>query len=328
MSKERKPVKYLKEIDREIKNGKIDEIYEKLKLNNKIDEFSEKIFMDLFGEEEIEGESKYDNLMMLYQKIVYDKLLGVYGEKISDRLLNEITKEKNLNVRCRVLTLYYNGIRQKNQISTEQSKDMEELMDVIFNEDNVVGTHITGRNIGEKILKEGILLTGHKLLAKDDSDYSDDLTRRLEKNVTFFNYQMQSRASLLSHIINSRGYNASQGNFNDVMIVSIPKNDLENNSEEIIKNGEYLNPKYLAGYVSVGVKNGEIAQFQKNPEYQESRDKECISEFSVEDWNCKFSSWYEETKIPKFQKIKNSIINRIKNLLKKKAHEERDDEVR
>ena len=89
-------------------------------------------------------------------------------------------------------------------------------------ENNVIGTHITGSQIGDIVSNEGVLLTGHKFAATDSliNNNIKSVKGTLEKNITFFKNQP---FELLWNLTSGRNYNNNtRENFNDIMLVSIP----------------------------------------------------------------------------------------------------------
>lgn len=158
------------------------------------------------------------------------------------------------------------------------------------------------------------------------NNYKNNIKGTLEKNVTFFN---EEPINVVMQIINSRGYNNPTSEYNDVMIVSIPKAELEQNMEGIIiekNNSKYLNPEYIKGYVRVGVENGNIENFKENPLFVEKEDRihkeQTINELSINDWQNKFEGWYENSRTTKMQKIKNNVIGFFKSIINKDKDKE------
>lgn len=128
--------------------------------------------------------------------------------------------------------------------------------------------------------------------------------------------------------MSSRGYNNPTGEFNDIMIVSIPKEELEQNKEGIIieKNEtKYLNPTYIQGFARVGVEKGNIDNFIENPAFIEKiKQKETVESLSVDDWKKKFEGWYESSRTTKMQRIKSNVMEFFKSILNKEKDKENE----
>lgn len=156
------------------------------------------------------------------------------------------------------------------------------------------------------------------------NNYKDDIKGTLEKNITFFN---NDPIDLLMQIIRARKYNDPMTEFNDIMLVSIPKEGLENNKEDIIiekNDSKYLNPEYIKGYVRVGVEKGNIESFIGNPIFKEKEQKENIDDLNIEDWKNKFETWYQDSKTTKMQKIRTNIMCYLKSILNKEKQQDKE----
>lgn len=186
-------------------------------------------------------------------------------------------------------------------------------------------------SFGDTLAMQGIELTGHKFMAVDygQNDYKKNVKGTLEKNVTFFN---NDPIGVVMQMIKAREYNMHKGQFNDIMLVSIPKHELKQNKEGIIieKNDtKYLNPSYIKGYARVDVENGNIENFKDNEAFIEKEDKsQTVEELSVDDWKEKFEGWYENSRTTKLQKIKAKIMGFFKSISNKQKQigNQRDDE--
>lgn len=216
---------------------------------------------------------------------------------------------------------------QTKSILEEEVNTFETILDIASNKENVVGIHITGGEIGNA-LNRGIELTGHKWVARDTSDYRSNIRGTLEKNISFFENRP---IELAMNLINARGYNNTTQDFNDIMIVSIPKKELEQNQEGIITEKDevrYLNPSYIKGFVKVRVKDGKIEGFQENPRFaqKEIKEHETVKELSTEDWKEKFEGWYEQSRTTKMQKFKVTVLKFFKNIINKDKEKEINDE--
>ena len=157
------------------------------------------------------------------------------------------------------------------------------------------------------------------------NDYKNNIKGTLEKNVTFFS---NDPIGLVSQLMSSRGYNNPTSEFNDIMIVSIPKEELEQNREGIIIEKDkvkYLNPTYIQGFARVGVEKGNIDSFVENPQFiEKGQQKENVESLSIDDWKNKFEGWYECSRTTKMQKIKSNVIGFFKSILNKEKNKENE----
>ena len=167
------------------------------------------------------------------------------------------------------------------------------------------------------------LKTEYKLLAEqkkhDYGNKSGSIKSRLEKNITFFD---NDPISFVTHIVRARNYNNPTSQFNDIMLVSIPKEELEKNEAGIIMQRDLgigledcLNPEYIKGFARIFVKDGRLEGLHSNPLYRNKSiemDKNTIESLDVADWKNKFKSWYEQANTSKFEKIKNKVVEFLK----------------
>lgn len=177
---------------------------------------------------------------------------------------------------------------------------------------------------------QGINLSGHKLSAVNfsENDYKEHLESTLNKNITFFE---NNPIELLMNIINSRGYNNPTGEFNDIMIVSIPKEELKQNKEGIIietNQEKHLNPSYIQGFVRMNVKDGNVEKIFDNPIFQnKDMQKDSVELMNADDWKIKFEQWYEKSRTTKMQSMQTNIIGFFKKMLNREKNKENDQEL-
>lgn len=199
--------------------------------------------------------------------------------------------------------------------------NVSQIFDMACDENNVIGTHITGSQIGDIISDEGIALTGHKFVATDsltNNDSKSNVKGTLEKNITFFKNQP---FELLWNLTSGRKYNNyTRENFNDIMLVSIPENELNNNRDDIIIQNDsslYLNPSYIKGYAKINTVDGDIKDIKENPRFINKNYHELYNQReSNYDYGQKLDQWYKDINTTKFGKI----ISKVKGIFSKKEN--------
>ena len=164
----------------------------------------------------------------------------------------------------------------------------------------------------------GIALTGHKFVATDsltNNNSKNNVKGTLEKNITFFKNQP---FELLWNLTSGRKYNNyTRENFNDIMLVSIPENDLNNNKEDIIIQNDsslYLNPSYIKGYAKINTVDGDIKDIKENPRFINKNYHELYNQReSNYDYRQKLDQWYKDINTTKFGKI----FSKVKGIFSK-----------
>ena len=199
--------------------------------------------------------------------------------------------------------------------------NVSQIFDMACDENNVIGTHITGSQIGDIISDEGIALTGHKFVATDsltNNNSKNNVKGTLEKNITFFKNQP---FELLWNLTSGRKYNNyTRENFNDIMLVSIPENELNNNRDDIIIQNDsslYLNPSYIKGYAKINTVDGDIKDIKENPRFINKNYQELYNQReSNYDYSQKLDQWYKDINTTKFGKI----FSKVKGIFSKKEN--------
>lgn len=198
--------------------------------------------------------------------------------------------------------------------------NVSQIFDMACDENNLIGTHITGSQIGDIISDEGIALTGHKFVATDSliNNNIKSVKGTLEKNITFFKNQP---FELLWNLTSGRNYNNyTRENFNDIMLVSIPENELNNNRDDIIIQNDsslYLNPSYIKGYAKINTVDGDIKDIKENPGFINKNYQELYNQReSNYDYSQELAQWYKDINTPKFGKI----FSKVKGIFSKKEN--------
>lgn len=310
-----------------IKKGKIDKLYDYILKNNLTQELIEQIFYDTYGGHgDKEQEAVAMKLSHLALRLSINELTEKYGEKLTNRFVKIIddmpySSQRNFNL-FRLMN------SNKNVLNEVEESKIAKILDIASDKDTIIGTHITGRKAGDFYNSEGIPLTGHKFASNDyvRNNYRENVKIVLEENISFFK---NDPIQVMMQLIGSRGYNNNYGaECNDVMIVQIPKEELEQNQAGIIiqkGNDLYLNPSYIKGFARIGIANGKIEDFVDNPAFIEKEKdvkKETVEDLRIEEWKSKFEQWYEDSKTPKMQKLKSKVVNFFKGLLSKEKNEE------
>lgn len=199
--------------------------------------------------------------------------------------------------------------------------NVSQIFDMACDENNVIGTHITGSQIGDIISDEGIALTGHKFVATDsltNNNSKNNVKGTLEKNITFFKNQP---FELLWNLTSGRKYNNyTRENFNDIMLVSIPESELNNNRDDIIIQNDsslYLNPSYIKGYAKINTVDGDIKDIKENPRFINKNYHGLYNQReSNYDYRQELDQWYKDINTTKFGKI----ISKVKGIFSKKEN--------
>ena len=220
--------------------------------------------------DELEGATKLSDFAL---RISTDKLKEKFGTGLADDFSQILFNCESPNQR----NFYLFKLMSEKTMTSEESRIIEKLLSFFSNDvrkNNIVGMHITGYPIGEQLSKEGILLTGHKYVA---NNMDKNMKHKLEKNITFYNNPID----FITSFINNRGYNNyDKSSVNDIMIVSIPKEEFQNKDSDVIIEktqdeieNKYVNPKYINGFVRVGKERGEITHYIQNTKNMEQLDR-------------------------------------------------------
>ena len=285
--------------DKAIKSKKLNEFYEYLSKNNLEKEF---IIRNCFREED-------ENISFMALKLGMEILKESYGDDLANRfgniIYNDSSKMRNFHL------FYLMSSLPKSPVSEKEAIEIEKILEIASQEDYIIGTHIIGSEIGEKVQKQGIWLTGHKFAGKDE-DKSIEL--KIAKNITLF--KKNDSISTLLQMVNSRKYNDRGDRFNDIVMVLLPKKELEQNNKNIVlkdeQGREYLNPKYNAGYVRIDKESGNIEGLHESP-YSTLQKTEQVES---KEWEEKLNQWYQSySKKPNVIKVRfEEITQKIKNI--------------
>lgn len=300
-----------------MKKGKLDKFNNYLIENNLRDKFIEDAtwyspyhYKD--NTDKLE-ESLNNYTLMLLKDDAYQKY-GNLGNKFCEYIYSQESeglKRSNMFFLDRIL-------KSSNYTNLD---NVSQVFDMACDENNIIGTHITGTQIGDIISNEGILLTGHKFVATDsltNNNSKSDVKGTLEKNITFFKNQP---FELLWNLTSGRKYNNyTRENFNDIMLVSIPENELNNNRDDIIiqnNSSLYLNPSYIKGYAKINTVDGDIKDIKENPRFINKNYQELYNQReSNYDYNQKLDQWYKDINTTKFGKI----VSKVKGIFSKKEN--------
>lgn len=303
--------KLIEQCKKYIQKGKADKLHEYLKQNNLTEEFIRQIFNSTFQKsykgKEYEEALEISNFAL---KISMESLKERFGERLADRFTEIMYNMPQPSQRNFNLFRLMNSPIQS--VTEEQAHNIEKILDISSDKNNIIGTHFIGAELGDKLASEGILLTGHKFAVKDDST---SIKQKIEKNVTLY---QNDPLGVILQMIEGREYNRQTGQFNDIMIVSIPREELERNEQGIIiekDQNQYVNPAYIKGFARIGVKNANFEKFLENPSFiEKSQNRQSTSS---DEWKQKFEQWYEKSTTTKMQKMKLGITSFIKKILNK-----------
>lgn len=287
--------------------NKLDKFYRYIEKNNLKDQFMKEALYEALRPKK--GKD-YTDLLKCSLNLSLEELEKGFGEKNAKRIIGLLYKGSNINTKMSNLIQLTNIVKDRDY--TGQEDYINDILDMVSQEGMTVGTHIIGTDYGETLKQEGILLTGHKFVTTDrvEDDATNDVKGILSRNVTFFE---NAPIDAFLHIFQNRGYNNRQrGGANDIMIVSIPTEQLQQNKSDIIiekQDSKYLNPQYISGYVRINVENAQIENVKHDGNISQSK--------STEEWEKRFVEWNRQTSTSKLAVIKDNIIKKLKNLLTK-----------
>ncbi len=299
-----------------MKKGKLDKFNNYLIENNLRDKFIEdatwyRPYQYKDNTDKLEESLNNYTLMLLK-----DDACQKYGE-LGDKFCKYIYNQENRALKRSNMFLLDRILKSSNYTNLD---NVSQVFDMACDENNVIGTHITGTQIGDIVSNEGVLLTGHKFAATDSliNNNIKSVKGTLEKNITFFKNQP---FELLWNLTSGRNYNNyTRENFNDIMLVSIPENELNNNRDDIIIQNDsslYLNPSYIKGYAKINTVDGDIKDIKENPRFINKNYQELYNQReSSYDYSQKLDQWYKDINTPKFGKI----FSKVKGIFSKKEN--------
>lgn len=300
-----------------MKKGKLDKFNNYLLENNLRDKFIEdatwyRPYQYKNNTDKLEESLNNYTLMLLK-----DDACKKYGE-LGDKFCKYIYNQENRALKRSNMFLLDKILKSSNYTNLD---NVSQIFDMACDENNVIGTHITGSQIGDIISDEGIALTGHKFVATDsltNNDSKNDVEGTLKKNITFFKNQP---FELLWNLTSGRNYNNyTRENFNDIMLVSIPENELNNNRDDIIIQNDsslYLNPSYIKGYAKINTVDGDIKDIKENPRFINKNYQELYNQReSNYDYGQELAQWYKDINTTKFGKI----FSKVKGIFPKKEN--------
>lgn len=320
----------IQQFQKNMKNGKTEQFREYITSNNLTNKFIQQCFTITFRKAYQPGTKEYKeavNLSNFALKLSEETFYQKFGTELANRFTKNIYETEQPSIRiANTLMLMDPDIRANSQY---EANEMTKLFDLASREDTAIGTHITGAEIGNKLSREGVSLTGHKFVANDYGNKNGSMKSRLEKNVTFFE---NDPIGFVTHIIKSRGYNNPTCKFNDIMLISIPKGELDRNEPNIIVQKDLgvgledcLNPEHIKGFARISVDEGSLEGIYPNPSFKDktiNTYENTVQELSVDDWKNKFESWYEQSNTTKLENLKNRVINFLKGISRNKNDNE------
>lgn len=320
----------IQQFQKNMKNGKTEQFRKYIINNNLTNEFIQQCFITTFRKAYQPRTEEYKaavNLSNFALKLCEETFNLKFGTELANRFTKNIYETEQPSIRIfNTFMLMNPDIRVNSQY---EANEMTKLFDLGAKKDNVIGTHIIGADIGDKLAREGISLTGHKFVANDYGNKNGSMKSRLEKNVTFFE---NDPIGFVTHIIKSRGYNNPTCKFNDIMLISIPKGELDRNEPNIIvqKNlgvglEDCLNPEYIRGFARISVNDGKLEGIHSNPLFKNKTMNTYENEpqtLSVDDWKNKFETWYEQSNTTKLERLKNKVLKFLKKI--SRDNEDRD----
>lgn len=300
-----------------MKKGKLDKFNNYLIENNLRDKFIEDATWYSpyhYKDNTDKLEESLNNYTLMLLK---DDACQKYGN-LGDKFCEYIYSQESEGLKRSNMLLLDRILKSSNYTNLD---NVSQIFDMACDENNVIGTHITGSQIGDIISDEGIALTGHKFVATDsltNNNSKNNVKGTLEKNITFFKNQP---FELLWNLTSGRKYNNyTRENFNDIMLVSIPENELNNNRDDIIIQNDsslYLNPSYIKGYAKINTVDGDIKDIKENPRFINKNYHELYNQReSNYDYRQKLDQWYKDINTTKFGKI----FSKVKGIFSKKEN--------
>ena len=300
-----------------MKKGKLDKFNNYLLENNLRDKFIEdatwyRPYQYKDNTDKLEESLNNYTLMLLK-----DDACQKYGN-LGDKFCEYIYSQESEGLKRSNMFLLDRILKSSNYTNLD---NVSQIFDMACDENNVIGTHITGSQIGDIISDEGIALTGHKFVATDsltNNSSKNNVKGTLEKNITFFKNQP---FELLWNLTSGRKYNNyTRENFNDIMLVSIPENELNNNRDDIIiqnDSSSYLNPSYIKGYAKINTVDGDIKDIKENPRFINKNYQELYNQRETSyDYSQKLDQWYKDINTTKFEKM----FLKVKGIFSKKKN--------
>lgn len=300
-----------------MKKGKLDKFNNYLLENNLRDKFIEdatwyRPYQYKDNTDKLEESLNNYTLMLLK-----DDACQKYGN-LGDKFCEYIYSQESEGLKRSNMFLLDRILKSSNYTNLD---NVSQIFDMACDENNVIGTHITGSQIGDIISDEGIALTGHKFVATDsltNNSSKNNVKGTLEKNITFFKNQP---FELLWNLTSGRKYNNNtRENFNDIMLVSIPENELNNNRDDIIiqnDSSSYLNPSYIKGYAKINTVDGDIKDIKENPRFINKNYHELYNQRECNyDYSQKLDQWYKDINTTKLGKI----FSKVKGIFSKKKN--------
>ena len=166
-----------------MKKGKLDKFNNYLIENNLRDKFIE----DATWYRPYQYKNNTDKLEESLNKytlmLLKDDACKKYGE-LGDKFCKYIYNQENRALKRSNMFLLDRILKNSNYTNLD---NVSQIFDMACDENNVIGTHITGSQIGDIISDEGIALTGHKFAATDSliNNNIKSVKGTLEKNITY-----------------------------------------------------------------------------------------------------------------------------------------------
>ena len=306
-----------------MKNGKIEQFQEYITKNNLTKEFQQQCFLSTYRRGYQQGSVEYKeakDLSNFLLKLSEDTFKQKFGLELSDKFIKNIYEEEQPSVSIfNTFMLMDPEIRVNSEY---EARKMIELFDMATKKDSIIGTHIIGLDNGEELAKVGISLSGHKWVANDYDNRSGNAERtRLEKNISFFD---NDPIGFLTQMIKSRGYNNTISEFNDIMIVEIPREELDRKEPNLLVQRDFgygledcLNPEYIKGFARRRVNDGLFAGFYENPLFKDKSIEtygDKIQSWGEDDWKNKFEGWYEQSNTTRISSLKNKVMSFLRSV--------------
>lgn len=212
------------------------------------------------------------------------ELYGRYTPQLGQKIEGLLGQGKLKLVDVLMLVNMNNGVSKDGKTPEEitalkkgQADKISYLLDIFTDPELEVGIHRTGGAVSGKEIKEkGLFLTGHLSSGHVNNVENEDIQSSLDRNVSFY---QTSPGIAISQLCTGGHYkNYGQNQFADIVLVGIPKKDLENQTptEQFVKYDNEqptLDPKYILGYVTVNNNDNSIHQIEADYEQKQTIDQ-------------------------------------------------------
>lgn len=192
-------------------------------------------------------------------KYSYNNMSELINAYSDGNIVENLESTKNYKLSDRKWSnKYYKELAQSyDDLSFLSQNTGKHLEEIFFDNENVIGIHRCGMMDAERIMDDGLLLTGHLSsgMSQNQSNF------KLERNISFYDKTEMGYLNFIRELKKAGAYKTLDGT-GDVIIVSIPKSEIvydslggvtfKNSSSAIDFSGvtPKLSSEYLLGYLN------------------------------------------------------------------------------